>query len=170
MGEIQKKTKLLRKPIEVDKNKKLQDADDKFSRLSTGGSDHKGIKVDGVEIIDKTQEEVKLKVRLHNEKTVKVKETIQVYIRDMNSIYASLKPTLCTSEVIELNGQEERTMEIDMRPEAFMIIDEKGDCYRDSNDFEVYISTTVANDEAEMGIGEHPFIKKIHFQNIVGEF
>lgn len=168
MGEIQKKTKILGPQIKIDGKEISKKLDDNSTGLFNERLSCVGVRVDEVEM-DKTLEKIKLKVRLHNEKVVKVKEIIQVYIKDINSIYASFTPVLGAFKAIELNGQEETTIEIDICPEAFMIIDEKGDCYRDSNEFEIYISVA-ADNSAERVMGEHSFIKKIHFQNIDEEF
>lgn len=149
MGERQNATKILMK----------ENLDEQLN--------HAAIKIDDVEILDRTYEAFRLKVRVHNEGGLKVREFIKVYIKDTNSIYAASTPTLYTFEVIELNAYEEQIIKIDLHPEAFTIIDEKGDCYRDSNEFEIYICIDSTNNRKL--IREQAIIKQIRFQNIAEE-
>lgn len=128
---------------------------------------HVAIKIDDVEILDKTHEEIRLKVKVHNETGLKAREFIKVYIKDINSIYAASTPTLYTFEIVELNEHEEQIIKIDIHSEAFTIVDEKGDCYRDSNEFEIYICMDSTHNKKLMR--QQAVVKKIQFQNMGGE-
>lgn len=134
-----------------------------------GRLDNGNIVIDEVEVLYKINEQVTLEIRLHNKTDIKVREVIQVYIKDLNSIYATFMPTLCTFKTIELEAREQRMIEMKICPEAFTIIDEKGDCYRDSNNFEIYISTTGIDSKSETITETNPIIKKIEFKSIIGE-
>lgn len=128
------------------------------------------LEITEVEVLGINQDEVGLKVKVHNKERIKVKEVIQIYIKDVNSIYATLVPKLCAFKKIELDPYEQQIVEMKIAPQAFTIIDEKGDCYRDSNEFEIYISSTGMDNRSKTIIGREPVMKKIQFRNIVEEF
>ena len=154
MGAIEKNPKRI-----IQKLKQLSDEELQYSKLE----------ITEVEIIDIKQDEVVLKINVHNKTDVKVKEVVQIYIKDINSIYATFTPTLCSFRMVELDAMEQQTIEMKIAPQAFTIIDEKGDCYRDSNEFEIYISTAGIDNRSKTITGKDPIIKKIQFQSIVEE-
>ena len=127
------------------------------------GEVQQAIKIESVEIVDKISQELGLRVKVYNEAEEEMAGIIKVYIKDMNSIYAASIPILYTFETVELGALEEQVITIKLYAEAFMIIDEKGDRYRDSNEFEIYTCI-------EEGCKQKQSVKKkVQFQSIDGE-
>lgn len=153
MGELQNTTGLEKQVLGNIKKRKI---------LTEGDSI---IKIEEVEIQVEGCEDLRLIVKLHNEREYEVEETVKVYIKDVNSIYAGYEPKLYKYRITRLNEQQQKTIEIEIHSEAFTITDEKGDCYRDSNEFEIYICTgDIKNKKIKNAI-----IKKIQFQSIAEE-
>lgn len=118
------------------------------------------IGIEKVQIVDKTSQELSLKIKIYNEAKQENTGIIKIYIRDMNSIYAASIPVLYTFETVQLGAQEEKTIIIRLYAEAFMIVDEKGDRYRDSNEFEIYIYIEDSYNKRQS------VKKKVQFQSI----
>ncbi|WP_172674808.1 fibronectin type III-like domain-contianing protein [Cellulosilyticum ruminicola] len=131
---------------------------------STGASringKHQIVNISDVKIIDKTSQELSLEIKVHNKSRTKKMSVIKIYIRDINSIYAASIPNLYTFETVELEKDEEKTVTIKLNAEAFTIVDEKGDRYRDSNEFEVYICVESTYNK------KHTIRKKVQFQSM----
>ncbi len=125
--------------------------------------------IEQVHITYNFQDEVIVKVKVYNETDFKVKEEVQLYIKDLNSIYATCRPVLCACKEIELDAKQGEIVEIKILPEAFMIIDEKGYRYRDSNEFEVYIAINSINFKNKKTVEENSIIRKIRFRSILEE-
>lgn len=130
------------------------------TKISMTDKVQQAIKIESVEIVDKTSQELSLRVKVYNEAEEEMSGIIKVYIKDMNSIYAASIPILYTFETVELGTLEEQTIMIKLYAEAFMIVDEKGDRYRDSNEFEIYTCI-------EEGCNQKQSIKKkVQFQSM----
>jgi beta-glucosidase len=66
-------------------------------------------------------------------------EVIQVYVKNLDSIYAVRNYSLCAFQRVSLKKGETRTVELFIRKEAFLVVNEEGKYIADGGRFKLYV-------------------------------
>lgn len=80
-----------------------------------------------------------IRVGIKNEGDFDTYDVIQIYIRDLESQFAVPNHSLCAFKTVNLKAHEEREIMMEVKDQAFEIVDEEGKRYRDSKHFELYV-------------------------------
>ena len=89
-----------------------------------------------------SQKKLKLNVKVKNESDRKVKDVVEVYVKNHDSEYAPLNPVLCAFKKIEVNAGEEKTIEVILSEKVFMVVNENGEFIKDASSSTLYVATT----------------------------
>lgn len=84
-------------------------------------------------------EDLTVSVELCNEGKVATQEVVQVYIKDVKSVYAPVAAKLCGFERVSLEAGETKQFTLAMDKDAFTVINEEGDKIVDGDCFEISI-------------------------------
>lgn len=97
---------------------------------------------------------VKLFIETENQKNTETDDVLQVYIKDLDTEYAVLNPTLAAFKRIHLNGNVSGKTEIFVDKRAFTSVDENGDRKITGKNFKLYagFSQPDARSEALAGV------------------
>ena len=97
---------------------------------------------------------VKLFIETENQKNTETDDVLQVYIKDLDTEYAVLNPTLAAFKRIHLNGNVSGKTEIFVDKRAFTSVDENGDRKITGKNFKLYagFSQPDARSEALSGV------------------
>lgn len=83
--------------------------------------------------------ELTLRVHAANRSSVGTGEVLQVYVKDMESAYATPNAKLCAFQRFFLSGGESSTLEIKLDREAFTVVNEEGERVEDGRRFQVSV-------------------------------
>jgi len=89
-----------------------------------------------------SQKKVRLNVKVKNESDRKVKDVVEVYVKNHDSEYAPLNPALCGFKKFEVNAGEEKTIEVVISERAFMVVNENGEFIKDGSSSTLYVATS----------------------------
>lgn len=97
---------------------------------------------------------VKLFIKTENQKNTETDDVLQVYIKDLDTEYAVLNPTLAAFKRIHLNGNVSGKTEIFVDKRAFTSVDENGNRKITGKNFKLYagFSQPDARSEALAGV------------------
>ena len=97
---------------------------------------------------------VKLFIETENQKNTETDDVLQVYIKDLDTEYAVLNPTLAAFKRIHLNGNVSGNTEIFVDKRAFTSVDENGNRKITGKNFKLYVgfSQPDARSEALAGV------------------
>ena len=97
---------------------------------------------------------VKLFIETENQKNTETDDVLQVYIKDLDTEYAVLNPTLAAFKRIHLNGNVSGKTEIFVDKRAFTSVDENGNRKITGKNFKLYVgfSQPDARSEALAGV------------------
>lgn len=84
-------------------------------------------------------ENIRLRVRVTNRGTVDTGEVIQIYIRDLDSGYATPNPKLCAFSRVFLPAGRSSEVELWIDRDAFCVINEEGEKITDGRRFQVSV-------------------------------
>ncbi|MDK2808392.1 MAG: beta-glucosidase [Clostridiales bacterium] len=76
---------------------------------------------------------------LCNASEIAIEEVVQVYIKNMDSPFATKNPRLCGFKRVTLSAKEEAAIEIRLDKHAFFVVNEEGEYILDGNRFEVFV-------------------------------
>lgn len=102
-----------------------------------------------------------VKATVINESDVASYDTVQVYIKDMESVFAVPNFSLCAFKTIYLEGKSSVEVELDINEMALTIVDEEGKRFIDSKYFEVYIGTCAPDERSCILAEQMPIAKEI---------
>ena len=74
-------------------------------------------------------------VTVTNKSDIAIEEVVQVYVKALDSPYAPPNPRLCAFARVRLSGRESRQVDLQLCPDAFYVIDEKGEKQPGGNRF-----------------------------------
>lgn len=94
-----------------------------------------------------------MEVSLINEGEYSTYDTVQIYIKDMESILAVPNFSLCAFKSIYLDAKQEKKVTLSINKKAFEAVDEEGKCFIDSKHFKLFIGTS-APDERSVELTE----------------
>ena len=115
------------------------------------GLTYSDVKVLDATILSDTQEitqeihvdgSIKLEVTMCNEGSIDTKDTIQIYIKDLESHYAVKNHSLCGFKKISLKAGEVNKYTISIPVRALTIVDDLGKRYIDSKKFRLFVGTS----------------------------
>ncbi|MBU3804708.1 MAG: glycoside hydrolase family 3 C-terminal domain-containing protein, partial [Candidatus Cellulosilyticum pullistercoris] len=89
-----------------------------------------------------------VEVDLINEGDYSTYDTIQIYIKDMESIIAVPNFSLCAFKSIHLDAKEEKRVTLSVHKKAFEVVDEEGRCLIDSRHFKLFIGTSAPDERS----------------------
>ena len=107
-------------------------------------------------------ETCKVKVKAINDTGCTMDEVIEVYIKDMESMYAVPNFNLCAFKAIHLAPYESVEVTLTIDEKAFTIVNEEGKRYRASNYFKLFIGTNAPDSRSVALTGRKPIEKEIY--------
>ena len=107
-------------------------------------------------------ETCKVKVKAINDTGWTMDEVIEVYIKDMESMYAVPNFNLCAFKAIHLAPYESVEVTLTIGEKAFTIVNEEGKRYRASNYFKLFIGTNAPDSRSVALTGRKPIEKEIY--------
>lgn len=87
----------------------------------------------------KADQDIIVKAVVSNDSDIACEDVVQIYIKDLESANAVLNTSLCSFKRIALKAGEEQEIELHVSARALEAVDERGDRYRDSSRFTLYI-------------------------------
>lgn len=121
------------------------------------------------EVIEKTDTQnlgYQINIKVENTSKIGTHETLQVYIKNLDSTFAVPNFSLCAFKTIFLDGEEEREESIILDKDAFTVINEEGKRIVDGKRFELFIGTNAPDKRSCELTGKLPIIKEINLGNI----
>lgn len=98
-----------------------------------------------------------------NSSDVESEDVVQAYIKDIESSNAVLNTSLCSFKRISLKPWEEKEIELKVPARAMEAVDEKGERYRDSNRFKLYVGCSQPDERSVELTGKRPVQLEISF-------
>lgn len=95
-------------------------------------------------------------VSVHNDSNWELDDVVEVYIKDMESVFAVPNFSLCAFKAVHLMPNETKKMTLEVNERAFTIIDEEGKRYRNSKHFEIFVGTNAPDQRSEKLTGAKP--------------
>ena len=89
-----------------------------------------------------------VEVSLINEGEYSTYDTVQIYIKDMESILAVPNFSLCAFKSIHLDVKQEKKVTLSINKKAFEAVDEEGKCFIDSKHFKLFIGTSAPDERS----------------------
>ena len=96
---------------------------------------------------------VKLFIETENQKNTETDDILQVYIKDLDTEYAVLNPTLAAFKRIHLNGNVSGKTEIFVDKRAFTSVDENGNRKITGKNFKLYAGFSQPDARSEVLTG-----------------
>ncbi len=98
------------------------------------------VSVEGADVLSKddASRQVTLRVSVVNNGDVATDDVVQVYIKDLESKYAVLNPSLCAFKRISLQAGEKRQIDLTVSGDAFRTVDDEGRHIWDSTRYALY--------------------------------
>lgn len=90
----------------------------------------------------------KLSVNITNKSDVAIEEVVQCYIKDNESALAVRNHNLCAFKRVALAAGESKTIELEIEPMAFTVVDEDGKRKIDSSSFRVFVGISQPDDRS----------------------
>lgn len=104
----------------------------------------------------KADEDITLKVIVANASDIAAEEVVQVYVKDLESANAVKNTSLCCFKRIAMQPKEEKEITLTVSAKALEAVDEKGDRYRDSNRFTLYVGCSQPDGRSTALTGKKP--------------
>lgn len=104
----------------------------------------------------KADEDITLKIIVENASDIAAEEVVQVYVKDLESANAVKNTSLCCFKRIALQPKEEKEITLTVSAKALEAVDEKGDRYRDSNRFTLYVGCSQPDGRSTALTGKKP--------------
>lgn len=92
--------------------------------------------------------EYQVTATLINEGEYGTYDTLQVYIKDIESEFAVPNFSLCAFKSIYLEAKETQKVRLTIRKQAFEIVDEEGRRYIDSKSFKLFVGTSAPDERS----------------------
>ena len=115
-----------------------------------------GLTYGNVCIKDVKYEDEILNVIVKNDSDRKVKDVIEVYVKNHETKYAPLNPVLCGFKKIELDAGEEKSVEVVISERAFQVVNENGEFIKDVSSSTLYVATSGVEERSEELTGVCP--------------
>lgn len=106
--------------------------------------------------VPKADEDLTIKVVVANASDIAAEEVLQVYVKDLESVNAVKNTSLCCFKRIALQSKEEKEITLTVSAKALEAVDEKGDRYRDSNRFTLYVGCSQPDGRSTELTGKKP--------------
>lgn len=97
---------------------------------------------------------VELKVSVKNEGKYGTYDTLQVYVKDLDTPFSVPNSSLCAFKSIYLNSNEEQEVVMAIKPSAFESVDEEGKRCKTGNHFKLYIGTCSPGEKSKLLTGQ----------------
>lgn len=107
-------------------------------------------------IVQSDKQNVAIKAIVQNEGNVDTQEVIQVYVKNIDSPDAVKNPELCGFLRIYLKSGENKKIKIPISPNAFSVVNEKGERKEDGNNFEFYVGCSQPDEKSIQLLGYAP--------------
>lgn len=101
-------------------------------------------------------------VKLVNEGNFETYDTIQVYIKDMESSFAVPNFSLCAFKTVYLERKTEIEVVLNVSKRAFEIVDEEGHRFIDSKYFKLFVGTFAPDQRSQELMGQEAIEKEIY--------
>ena len=131
------------------------------------GLTYTDFKVETVEINRIDDEEsfsYEIKVQVKNDSKMAGYDTVQVYIKDLESSFAVPNFSLCGFKTLYLEAGEEKEVALTINRQTFTVVDEEGKRFVDSKAFDMYIGTSAPDSRSCELTGKMPICKRIKFE------
>ena len=89
------------------------------------------------------EQKVIVNANIVNAGSCKTEDVLQVYVKNLDSQYAIPNAGLCGFKRVSLKAKEEAKVQIELPMNAFYIYDEEGKCYKDGNNYELYVGMSM---------------------------
>lgn len=124
------------------------------------GLNYGDVNITKVEVIKKKDEvEYEIEVNLMNQGNYHTYDTVQVYIKDMESNFAVSNFSLCAFKSVNLEIGQEKQVTLKINKSAFEVVDEEGKRFIDSKHFKIFVGTS-APDERSLELTGRQVIEK----------
>ncbi|MFA9466365.1 MAG: glycoside hydrolase family 3 C-terminal domain-containing protein [Velocimicrobium sp.] len=100
--------------------------------------------------------EFKIEVMVKNRSEIVIEEVLQVYVKDMDSLFAPLHPKLCGFKRVKLLQRQEKTVKICLDKRSFLVVNDKGEYIKDGNHFEVFVGFSQPDERSVELMGMEP--------------
>lgn len=104
----------------------------------------------------KADEAITIKAVVANASDIAAEEVVQVYVKDLESANAVKNTSLCCFKRIALQPKEEKEITLTVSAKALEAVDEKGDRYRDSSRFTLYVGCSQPDGRSVALTGKKP--------------
>lgn len=104
----------------------------------------------------KADEDITIKAVVANTSDISSEEVVQVYVKDLESANAVKNTSLCCFKRIALQPKEEKEITLTVSAKALEAVDEKGDKYRDSSRFTLYVGCSQPDGRSVALTGKKP--------------
>jgi beta-glucosidase len=127
------------------------------------GLTYSRIEVKDIESVLDENKNLRLKVTVENTGNRFTKDVLEAYVKNKDSEYAPLNPVLCGFKKISLDKGEERTYDIEISSNAFLVVNEDGEKILDSSSARIYVSTSGVDERSEELTGNSPKVVELEW-------
>lgn len=99
--------------------------------------------------------------KVHNDSDWEIDDVVEVYIKDMESVFAVPNFSLCAFKALHLGAHETKEVTLEVNERAFTIVDEEGKRYRDSKYFKIFVGTNAPDKRSVALTGQTPIMKEV---------
>ncbi|MDO5539609.1 MAG: glycoside hydrolase family 3 C-terminal domain-containing protein [Eubacteriales bacterium] len=100
--------------------------------------------------------DVQVKAVVSNDSELECEDVVQVYIKNLESANAVPNTSLCSFKRIKFTAWEEKEVTLTISAKAFEAVNEKGERYRDSNSFMLYVGCSQPDERSAALTGKRP--------------
>lgn len=100
--------------------------------------------------------DLEVEINAENAGDIAIEEVLQVYVKDVHSIFATLHPRLCGFKRIKMLPGEKQEMKVRLDKRTFMVVNDKGEYVKDGNQFELYVGFSQPDERSIELMGIEP--------------
>ncbi len=129
------------------------------------GLSYADIAVKNAQLADKPEADkaITVKAVVANASDIAAQEVVQIYVKDLESAYAPRNWNLCAFQRVALKPGEEKEITLTVQPHELEIVDEKGERYRDSKRFALYVGCSQPDARSVELTGKKPVELSVTF-------
>ena len=115
-----------------------------------------GLTYGDVKVVKATYEDGKVIATVRNEGDMDTEDVVQIYIRDMDSKFATLHPRLCGFQRVMVHAKEEKEIDISLDKYAFTVINGEGKRIQDGTHYALYAGCSQPDEKSAALTGTMP--------------
>lgn len=120
------------------------------------GLTYGNVDIKSAELLNEGQNEISVSVTVRNDGKCDVSEVVQVYVKNLDSVYAVHNYSLRSFKRIYVKKGDEIQVNLHLPEDSFKVIDQDGKKISDGNRFQIFVGTAQPDSRSEELTGKRP--------------